>query len=525
MTERSQVNSQRVVSPFEERQKPTLGSKVEETQTPSPKSQRLITYRTHRERKEQYVRYLEHEISRLQEENKNLAEAYAAIQPEGKMPLSLRDENEKLQKGLGSHNIEYRLERGQRGSLCDSVRGSQSSSVAATSTAMRAVGTQTEKRVCTYERNDALAPYNVSMASLKPLPSRGSASEVVWLPGSEMPAKSKHPPEKPQRSSKITGVYILVASSNETDVTLFTIPTLSKSHSHAIVMDLAKIDDHLSWTDRIRHKLIENRAEFQIGGACYGNVYITTKYDFQPYETMRFTCLIQKCLTVLGNNITISRALREADPEVDNKMQPAAPASFASDVQSQGRTTKITKRGRFIHQPKQRTTAPQRKGKIGFAAGFGQVETDLHSRVPRASRRWTASEKMQLQVLLEILSTRKHFSWKEAAQEYEKLFNEGRNPVSLARKARSMGFPGLRKLRQKHADPTEVQHTVSSSEDFAIERLSETSPENLPGAESFPDFSETRSHSQERGKPWASSSGLGSQILFTVARHTGHNLK
>ncbi|KAJ9394266.1 hypothetical protein DTO282F9_8833 [Paecilomyces variotii] len=89
--------------------------------------------RTHRERKEQYIRALETEVSRLREAyTADVASAHASLQQHGEALHGLREENAILKDILASHNINYEAElqrrKGERppGSFAGSSTGSQS---------------------------------------------------------------------------------------------------------------------------------------------------------------------------------------------------------------------------------------------------------------------------------------------------------------------------------------------------------------------------------------------------------------
>lgn len=90
-------------------------------------------FRTHRERKEQYIRALETEVSRLREAyTADVASAHASLQQHGEALHGLREENAILKDILASHNINYEAElqrrKGERppGSFAGSSTGSQS---------------------------------------------------------------------------------------------------------------------------------------------------------------------------------------------------------------------------------------------------------------------------------------------------------------------------------------------------------------------------------------------------------------
>ncbi|KAJ5233073.1 hypothetical protein N7468_006029 [Penicillium chermesinum] len=71
--------------------------------------------RTHRERKEQYMRSLETEVSRLREAYTNeISDANNTIQQQKEMIQSVADENELLKEILKSHGIKFEAELAQR---------------------------------------------------------------------------------------------------------------------------------------------------------------------------------------------------------------------------------------------------------------------------------------------------------------------------------------------------------------------------------------------------------------------------
>lgn len=101
---------------------------------------RLTVRRTHRERKEQYMRALETEVSRLREAYTNeISDANVTIQKQKEMLQSVRDENEILKEILVAHGIQYGEELEKRRSERPPV-GYQSSPVTASSTGSQTAG-------------------------------------------------------------------------------------------------------------------------------------------------------------------------------------------------------------------------------------------------------------------------------------------------------------------------------------------------------------------------------------------------
>jgi hypothetical protein len=71
----------------------------------------LTVARTHRERKEQYIRALESEISRLREAySTDIASAHASLQQHREMLQSMREENNTLKEILRSCGVPYEAE-------------------------------------------------------------------------------------------------------------------------------------------------------------------------------------------------------------------------------------------------------------------------------------------------------------------------------------------------------------------------------------------------------------------------------
>lgn len=96
--------------------------------------------RTHRERKEQYMRALETEVSRLREAYTNeISDANVTIQKQKEMLQSVRDENDILKEILVAHGIQYGDELEQRRAERPPV-GYRSSPVAASSTGSQTAG-------------------------------------------------------------------------------------------------------------------------------------------------------------------------------------------------------------------------------------------------------------------------------------------------------------------------------------------------------------------------------------------------
>lgn len=101
---------------------------------------KLTIRRTHRERKEQYMRALETEVSRLREAYTNeISDANVTIQKQKEMLQSVRDENDILKEILVAHGIQYGDELERRRSERPPV-GYRSSPVAASSTGSQTAG-------------------------------------------------------------------------------------------------------------------------------------------------------------------------------------------------------------------------------------------------------------------------------------------------------------------------------------------------------------------------------------------------
>ncbi|KAJ5875359.1 uncharacterized protein N7473_012706 [Penicillium subrubescens] len=91
--------------------------------------------RTHRERKEQYMRALETEVSRLREAyTTEISDANVALQQHKEMLHTVRNENEILKEILATHGINYAPELEQRMAERGPLAGFQSSPVAPSST-------------------------------------------------------------------------------------------------------------------------------------------------------------------------------------------------------------------------------------------------------------------------------------------------------------------------------------------------------------------------------------------------------
>ncbi|KAJ5085183.1 hypothetical protein N7532_009954 [Penicillium argentinense] len=97
--------------------------------------------RTHRERKEQYMRALETEVSRLREAfTTTTSESNLQIQQQKEMLQSVRTENDILKEILIAHGINYEPELEQRRAERGPTMGYQSSPVAASSTGSQTAG-------------------------------------------------------------------------------------------------------------------------------------------------------------------------------------------------------------------------------------------------------------------------------------------------------------------------------------------------------------------------------------------------
>ncbi|KAJ5591967.1 uncharacterized protein N7459_002336 [Penicillium hispanicum] len=97
--------------------------------------------RTHRERKEQYMRALETEVSRLREAYTNeISDANVTIQQQKGAMQSLRDENEILKEILMAHGVQYEPELDRRRAERASMNALQTSPVAASSAGSHTAG-------------------------------------------------------------------------------------------------------------------------------------------------------------------------------------------------------------------------------------------------------------------------------------------------------------------------------------------------------------------------------------------------
>lgn len=98
-------------------------------------------HRTHRERKEQYIRALETEVSRLREAYATeITDANVTMQQQKEMLQAIRDENDILKEILIAHGIHYEREFEQRRAARAPVVGFQSSPVAASSNGSHTAG-------------------------------------------------------------------------------------------------------------------------------------------------------------------------------------------------------------------------------------------------------------------------------------------------------------------------------------------------------------------------------------------------
>ncbi|KAJ5091158.1 hypothetical protein NUU61_006028 [Penicillium alfredii] len=97
--------------------------------------------RTHRERKEQYMRALETEVSRLRESYTNeIAEANATVHQQKDVIHSIQEENAILKEILNAHGIQYEAEVERRRSERPPAVGYQSSPVANSSSGSQTAG-------------------------------------------------------------------------------------------------------------------------------------------------------------------------------------------------------------------------------------------------------------------------------------------------------------------------------------------------------------------------------------------------
>lgn len=105
----------------------------------------LTTGRTHRERKEQYMRALETEVSRLREAYTNeISDANATIQQQKEMVHSMQEENTILKDILSAHGIQWQGELDQRRAERAPMVGLQPSPITASSNGSHTAGfTQT----------------------------------------------------------------------------------------------------------------------------------------------------------------------------------------------------------------------------------------------------------------------------------------------------------------------------------------------------------------------------------------------
>ncbi|KAJ5900039.1 hypothetical protein N7495_004783 [Penicillium taxi] len=114
------------------------------------------TYRTHRERKEHYMRSLETEVSRLREAYTNeISEANVKIQQQYELLYSIRDDNEILKELLRAHGIQYESELKRRRAGRPPMTAFQSSPVAISST-------ESQSALATSSNHNATPPTTVA---------------------------------------------------------------------------------------------------------------------------------------------------------------------------------------------------------------------------------------------------------------------------------------------------------------------------------------------------------------------------
>ncbi|KAJ5766102.1 uncharacterized protein N7511_003718 [Penicillium nucicola] len=125
--------------------KPTRDGQIPKRRGPKPDSKPALTrrqelnrqaQRTHRERKEQYMRNLETEVLRLKEAyTTEIAEANATAQQQREITHAVREENEILREILAAHGIQYEADLERRRAERPPMVGYQSSPVGGSSTA------------------------------------------------------------------------------------------------------------------------------------------------------------------------------------------------------------------------------------------------------------------------------------------------------------------------------------------------------------------------------------------------------